>query len=114
MSLIIYLKLVAFHYRSSSEVDYLESDATSTGQWYHIVYTANDSGGQIYTNGSLSDSTTNSVRTGNYNDYFEIGRLSGGNYLDGKIGMVKIHAKHLSSTEVSANYDATKSTYGLS
>ena len=107
-------KLVAFHYRSSSEVDYLESDATSTGQWYHIVYTANDSGGQIYTNGSLSDSTTNSVRTGNYNDYFEIGRLSGGNYLDGKIGMVKIHAKHLSSTEVSANYDATKSTYGLS
>ena len=107
-------KLVAFHYRSSSSVDYLSSDATSTGQWYHIVYTANDSGGQIYTNGSLSDSSSNSVRTGDYNDYFDIGRLGGGNYLDGKIGMVKIYAKHLSASEVSANYDATKSTYGLS
>ena len=107
-------KLVAFHYKSSSTVDYLSSGATSTGQWYHIVYTANDSGGQIYTNGSLSDSTTNSVRTGDYNDYFDIGRLGGGNYLDGKIGMVKIYAKHLSASEVSANFDATKSTYGLS
>lgn len=107
-------KLVAFHYKSSSTVDYLSSGATSTGQWYHIVYTANDSGGQIYTNGSLSDSTTNSVRTGDYNDYFDIGKLGGGNYLDGKIGMVKIYAKHLSASEVSANYDATKSTYGLS
>lgn len=107
-------KLVAFHYKTSSTVDYLESGATSTGQWYHIVYTANDSGGQIYTNGSLSDSTTNSVLTGSYNDYFDIGRLGGGNYFDGKIGMFKIYAKHLSSTEVSANYDATKSTYGLS
>lgn len=106
-------KLVAFHYRSSSSVDYLLSDATSTGQWYHIVYTANDSGGQIYTNGSLSDSSSNSVRTGDYNDYFDIGRLGGGNYLDGKIGMVKIYAKHLSSSEVTAKYEATKDTFGL-
>tara|TARA_R100001440_G_C2523576_1_gene119280 strand:+ start:18178 stop:21651 length:3474 start_codon:yes stop_codon:yes gene_type:complete len=107
-------KIVAFHYKTNGTPDYLQSDANATGQWYHIVYTANDSGGQIYTNGSLSDSTTNSVKTGNYNDYFDIGRLGGGNYLDGKIGMIKIHAKHLTSTEVSANYDATKSTYGLS
>lgn len=81
--------------------------------WYNICVTGTSSGNMsIYINGSLDNSTTG--LSNNTATALNLARW-GGNafYLDGKIAVVLIYNKQLTSNEVLQNYNAQKSRFGL-
>ena len=89
------------------------SNIPSTGTWYHIAATYDGSNQKLYINGVLVDteSMTASIPTNNNSLY--IGGIDSNRFFDGKIGAVKIYSKALTASELLADYNATKSTYGL-
>ncbi len=89
----------------------------STGIWNHFVFLATGDAGtghlELYKNGSLVGDTTDwSITTASLNN--TIGRPAGGSasgeHFDGLIDDVEIHNKPINSDEVSAEYDAEKSS----
>jgi len=90
----------------------------STTAFEHIVMTINNTGSNwtagLYKNGSLYQNLTvaSGINIGNSGCAIGI-RYFGGEALNGKIGEARIYNKTLSSSEVSTNYNATKSYYGL-
>ena len=114
-----------FEYNGSSYVFQLETSGglldirtsvSGTGSWEHVVITFNASSpeGKLYLNGVFKDSgtagsastNTNSITIGKYS-------LASGYDFDGKIGMIKFYNKTFSATEVTAAYNNTKGTYGI-
>jgi hypothetical protein len=89
------------------------SDIPSTGTWYHIAVTYDGTNQKLYINGDLKDteSMTGSIPTNSNSLY--IGGDTTDRYFDGKIGATKIYSKALTAAELLADYNATKSTYGL-
>jgi hypothetical protein len=90
----------------------------STTAFEHIVMTINAGSSNwtaaLYRNGSLHENLTvgNDINIANAGCAIGI-RYFGGEPLNGKIGEARIYNKTLSSSEVSTNYNATKSYYGL-
>lgn len=93
----------------------------SLNTWYQVVYVWTNSGGtktiDTYINGSLIG-TVNHTFTSilNSTNPLYIGSYNGGEYsqyVNGKIGIVRLYNAALSGTQVLENYDATKSKYGL-
>jgi len=97
--------------------EYLSTTSTySANTWYHIAGVVEDDGTvKIYVNGTLeaSSSSGKSADTTSYNTF--IGSLGGSSTgrFDGDIGAVKYYSKALTASELLADYNATKSTYGL-
>ena len=89
------------------------SDIPSTGTWYHIAATYDGVNQKLYINGDLKDteSMSGSIPT-NSNSLYIAGDTTN-RYFDGKIGAAKIYSKALTAEELLADYNATKSTYGL-
>ena len=85
--------------------------------WRHWVFTANASTGsmKIYNNGTLFDSSTGNTRPlSNANgDIRRIARSNGTQTYQGEISNLQIYKKELSASEVTQNFDATKSRFGL-
>jgi len=83
------------------------------GNWYYLSSTYNGTDRKIYLNGSLiaSDTpgVTNSITTG---DYFQIGNLGIGLPFTGKISIVKLHTKSLSSNTLLSNFNSLKNRFG--
>lgn len=86
----------------------------STSNWAQVVGTYTSGDRRIYVNGVqvASDSLaytipTNSsgIRIGSY--------LDGGYFYDGKIAIVRVYTKNLSSTEVLQNFEATRARFGV-
>lgn len=92
------------------------SGGISTGTWYHVVYTYDQTSVKAYINGVLQFSTSLTVTFRNTDSTCYVG-YNGGigtpRYWDGNIALVRIYSKALSSTEVLQNYNATKSRYNL-
>ena len=97
----------------------IQGSATlSTGIWYHVTYTLNNTTflKQIFINGSLDSSGT-----GNGGAYTGTGsntRIGGkvltfGQYFDGKMSSVIAYSEVLTSSEIANNFDAFKGRYGL-
>jgi hypothetical protein len=82
------------------------------GNWYYLSSTYDGTDRKIYLNGSLiaSDTpgVTNSVEFG---DYFTIGNFSGQSFI-GKISIVKLHTKALSSSRLLSNFNSLKTRFG--
>lgn len=91
--------------------------ALSTNTWYHVVAIRNGAKIYIYINGTEDANASISSSTAlNTSSVFEIGRrsiTSAPDYLNGDIGELRFYEKALTSTEVSSNWGATKSKYGL-
>jgi hypothetical protein len=93
---------------------------TSLNTWVHVVYVWNNINSnslETYINrssiGSVSHSLASILNTP-ANLY--LGSYNGGEFsqwFNGRMGIVRIYDRALSGTEVSQNYDATKSLYGL-
>jgi hypothetical protein len=83
--------------------------------WYHFVFTYNNSTflKQFYSNGVLQNSGVGGQYSGS--GQFNIGRSysSGPNYMRGRISNSKIYNRVLSAAEVSQNFNATRSRYGI-
>jgi len=95
------------------------STTLSTGTWYHIVGTWDNSGSmKIYINGSLDNSITGATttlvntnfKTGIGADY-DLSNSGARRFWNGKIGLAKIYDKSLTAAEVLQNYNSTKSRF---
>lgn len=101
--------------------DYLSGIGATTNTWKLVTYTYNSNSPytkQLYVNTTLDTpySSTNNAYAGTNNNT-ELARIgwSGTNiyYYDGRIAQVWIYNRVLSSTEITDNFNATKSIYGL-
>jgi len=89
-----------------------------TGAWRHVVQTFDDSTNtmRLYINGVEVDENT-SVSQSYTSQTERIGaHFFGGNpvsFWNGKIAQVRVYSEALTESQVVANYDATKATYGF-
>ena len=102
-------KTTSFHYRneSSSEVYFTLSNADV---WYHIVVTRNNSGSEVFVNGSSVATDSNSMGTTSSSGYnlTTIGSnpLYSNEYFDGSIDQIRVFSKVLSSDEIATLYNS--------
>jgi hypothetical protein len=89
------------------------NNTLSVGGWYHIVGIYESGRQQIFVNGQLITSGTNTDTITFYNQPVWIGRANYGGYFNGGISVVRYYNKALSSTEVLQNYNAQKIRFGL-
>jgi hypothetical protein len=96
----------------SNNILYSPTQSMIPGNWYYLSSTYDGTDRKIYLNGSLiaSDTpgVTNSVAFG---DYFTIGNFSGQSFI-GKISIVKLHTKALSSSKLLSNFNSLKTRFG--
>lgn len=87
--------------------------APSTSRWYNVVAARTSSSYSIYINGAsqtVQGSITNSTMGQNG---ISIGGMSTPYWLNGKISVVKMYNRGLTAGEVSQNYNAFKSRFGV-
>ena len=96
------------------------STTFQTGTWTHIIGTYDTSTIKIYKNNVLGSTTGTIATINNSNLNINIGALyssagvqGGGGRWNGRISNIKIYNKALSATEVTQNFNATKSRFGL-
>jgi hypothetical protein len=94
--------------------------STTTNNWYQIVYVFTNVAAntlQTFVNGVSVGSVSHSLASIlNTSTGLYIGSYNNGEYaqwFDGKIGIVRLYNKSLTSSEVLGNYNADKSKYGL-
>jgi len=98
---------------SAYEVDYTSNLSLST--WYYIVGTWDGSNMKIYVNGTAGTNTTATSGTCTaYNTPVSIGRWATQNsqYLNGKISDAEIYNYALTASQITANFNYSKSIYG--
>jgi hypothetical protein len=93
------------------------SGATSlaTGQWYHIVGTNNGSTLSVYVNGTLAASNNVGIQSAHNGDgaMYLMSNYVGGNPVGGKLAVVRIYNTTLSQNDITQNFNAEKSRFGL-
>jgi hypothetical protein len=89
--------------------------ATSTGVWYHYVFTYNHSTfqKQIYRNSVLSAQATNTQYTGTGTVRIGATYSSGGAYANGTMTGCKLYNRVLSATEIQQNFNALRGRFGV-
>lgn len=87
----------------------------NTSAWYHVVGTFDGTTLKYYLNGTLNASYTPSVYIlPKNNNVFDIGRYANdSSYFGGRIAVIRIYNRGLLSTEITQNYNAIKSRFGL-
>ena len=112
---------------------YAESTTTtSANQTYHIVFNKDTVTGvmQLYINGTLESTTTFNAAT--YGQWSSAGSYIGsntldfgksfntnsgqgwsGDFLDGKIHSIKLYSRTLTASEITSNFNAIKSRFGI-
>ena len=99
-----------------TSVEASSSTVISKNKWYHVCSVYTTSKISLYLDGELD--TENSVMTGfsltvDTNTLF-IGSGSSSNYyLNGKIPIVQLYNKELSTSEIQQNFNATRDRYGI-
>ncbi len=87
--------------------------AMSVGNWFNLCGVASTTDFKLYVNGTLEGTNTNSTsRSGSYGSLF-IGSTGTNRNFNGKISSVLVYNQALSATEVTQNFNAIKSRYGL-
>jgi len=101
---------------TTSGITILSGPTINLNTWYHTILTYDGSLVALYLNGTLVASSTTSgslsyATGGNLN----IGRknLTDGEYILGKVQVARVYNRALSQLEVTQNYNAIKSRFGL-
>lgn len=93
---------------SNGSANYKNAESTSnpsTGEWYHVVGTYDNSTVKIYVNGQLNQSDSYSGGVMNITDSFVVGcGPTTTNYFDGKIDHVKVWQRALDNNEINIEY----------
>ncbi len=103
----------------NGDANYVQSSITLTNNWFNVVGTYNQSSILMYVNGSLVGTTNYNVAISNNSNSIELMSRSvvegkSNNYKSsGDVSQVSIYNRALSATEISQNFNATKSRYGL-
>jgi hypothetical protein len=92
----------------------------TANNWVQMVYVWDKTNNNIYTysNGVLKQTKAISITGGilNASTNLFLGSYNGGEYpqyFNGQMGIVRLYKKALNATEVLANYNTNKATYGL-
>ena len=89
------------------------SSATDTGKWFNIVAIKTSNNAYVYVNGVLR-ATKGSALSWGFNDYPAVGRHpNGAEHFDGNIANMKLYNTALTAAQVTQNYNAQKSRFGL-
>ena len=92
----------------------IASSLFSANSWNHIVCTYASGTKRIYLNGVQVGSVTGLTGTISTNaNGPRIGAHSSGYYLDGEIAISRVYTKALTAAEVTQNFNAQKSRFGL-
>ena len=96
---------------------HVTSTAVNDGNWHHVVATYNNPNVRIYVDGVDVGGLSNAPNTNIPARNIRIGSMSisgsSDRFLDGDIGEARIYSTALSATEVSQNFNATRSKYGI-
>ena len=105
---------------SAAYTDIVSSDYGTSfwaNNWNHIVFTnsGSDSKTRFYLNGSLIGTSSGTVGSFPSNDTFELMKTDNLSIATaaGRLSQVRVYSDTLSDSEVTHNYDATKSRFGL-
>jgi len=105
---------------SSSNTDIVTSDYGTSfwaNNWNHIVFTNSDSDSKtrFYLNGSLVSTSSGTVGTLPSNTLFELMKTANLSTATaaGRLSQVRVYSDTLSASEVTQNYNATKSRFGI-
>ena len=91
-----------------------KSSYSTISQWVNLTATYDGSTVELYENGVSIASASNSGGNVSFDKSVELGRASDGSeWLNAKINSVRIYNKGLTSSEVTQNFDAKKSIFGL-
>lgn len=85
----------------------------ATGVWYHFVGVYDGSRGILYRNAVINAGPTTLTSHTSEAASFQIGRYAGAGNTNGNIAIAKFYTRALTAIEVSQNYEATKSRFGL-
>jgi hypothetical protein len=88
--------------------------AAVTGKWYHAVTVVDTNSVTLYVDGEyqgLATGTMTAVANPGNTDFFIGSNAEVDEFMDGKIGEVRIYPKALTAAQVFQNYNATKSKY---
>ena len=95
----------------------MESSTTVIAStWYNFCLTVSSTDYKLYVNGTLEDTATNSGNESANSGNIKIGvnaNQTWPSYFEGKMSSVLVYNKALSATEVTQNFNAIKSRYGL-
>jgi hypothetical protein len=101
---------------TSNGVNKLISMYANTFEWHYYVATYDNSVLRVYKDGNLFNSTTHSsggqLKTTSASTLIGWSRDTS-EYLDGRLGSVKIYNRALSAAEIQQNFNATKARFGL-
>jgi hypothetical protein len=102
----------------TNDMDFSAYAFSTPNIWYHVVYTWNGSTSSFYINGSLIGSKTSSNPAINQNRSNNV--MIGGHtyvwgdyYWSGSVGAVRFYNRALAQSEITQNYNASKTKYGL-
>jgi hypothetical protein len=112
-----YLRVIGHYYGGGFDTtSTLPSRNTiNLSQWNHIVHIYDGTVCSLYTNGIFSNSSTLPLTTGNNTVKLGRGNFSGGyNSFPGRGGIFRVYNRALSQQEITQNYNATKTRFGLS
>lgn len=100
----------------NGESDKYSTYTFSTNTWYHVVavYSKSLKTVSFYVNGNLTNTETYSNPPTISNTSIKLGAWNGtGRFFNGKIGLIRIYAKTLNSSEVLNNYNVSRARFGL-
>jgi hypothetical protein len=100
---------------ASGNINYTAVSSTVTGQWLHYTGTYEVGVGvKLYANGVLASTVAYTGNIGNYSDVMFFGGSINVNYaMNGRIGGAKVYSKALTQAEVTQNFNAQKSRFGI-
>ena len=99
-------------------VQFTAANFINATKWFHIVATHTSGTQRVYINGVLVGTGTSAGTIATNTNGVSIGAYGGFNgsrsyYYNGDISAVRVYNRVLSATEVSQNFEATRSRYGI-
>jgi len=109
-----YLRASFIEIADSSSDGYTSTTAINTGEYYHVVISKTPSNGTIYVNGVAEDSHTPTLPAAAWTGDWRIGARWNNTFnLNGEIPILKVYNQALTSTEITKNFNAIRSRFGL-
>ena len=102
-------RLIASYYFEDQPV------AISSGSWqmFSHTYNFNNKNSRVYTQNTLRSTITRTLDLSSTSN-FVIGWYNyGGGYIDGRMSQLYVYNRELSISEITQNYNATKTRFGL-
>ena len=102
-----------FGIRNSTTVNFSYVTDRATNTWLHVVATISGSTVILYQNGVQISSSTQTVNPGTTSSAVYIGADVAGNYFPGRVSSTNIYNRVITAAEVSQNFNATRSRFGV-